>query len=171
MFLMICICYEQLVKIRFWFPQPTPVMLKQCSYCWHIKMTHLTVFLSYLTLAGSRSIFTPPFYPPLVPQLYYSPPLPIVPRHHKPTNTFIPSDSINTLLGSLTKIKDVPEFTCTEEGTFPDPLDCSKYYHCDKDLQVRTNRDLWSLFSTSLNSSFEYYLDGFLLLSSVPGRV
>ena len=106
------------------------------TYLSHFKMSRLTVFITSFTIVASRNIISPPFYPHIVPPLYYSPPLPILPRHHASLSVFEPSDSIQALLGSLTKIEKVPEFNCTEEGTFPDPLDCSKYYHCDEELKV-----------------------------------
>ena len=29
-----------------------------------------------------------------------------------------------------------PEFDCEEEGNFPDPEYCMRYFRCDKDLEV-----------------------------------
>ena len=71
---------------------------------------------------------------------YYSP-LPVYPHilpspRHEAGPGFEPSESIQTLLSSLVKLEEVPEFSCSKEGTFPHPLDCSKYYHCDEELKV-----------------------------------
>ena len=126
-------CKNQVLISPVQFCSNTKLMM---TYLSPFKMKNLAVFLTFISALASRSTFNPPFYPHLAPQLYYSPPLPIIPRH-RPLSTFVPSDSIQTLLGSLTKIEEVPKFTCTKEGTFPNPLDCSKYYHCDKDLKVR----------------------------------
>ena len=45
--------------------------------------------------------------------------------------------SIQTILKDLVKQSNHLAFTCEAEGTFPHPLDCSKYYLCDKDKEVR----------------------------------
>ena len=94
-------------------------------------MLHFTILITFFTFVAARNIINPA---PIV-SLYYSPPLPLTPRHDSPPD-FKPSVSIQTLLGSLVKLGNVTEFSCSEEGTFPHPLDCSKYYHCDKELKV-----------------------------------
>merc|ERR1711990_722299 len=43
--------------------------------------------------------------------------------------------SIQTILKDLVKQSNQLAFTCEAEGTFPHPLDCSKYYLCDKDKE------------------------------------
>ena len=45
--------------------------------------------------------------------------------------------SIQTILKDLVKQSNQLAFTCEAEGTFPHPLDCSKYYLCDEDKEVR----------------------------------
>lgn len=45
--------------------------------------------------------------------------------------------SIQTILKDLVKESNQLSFTCEAEGTFPHPLDCSKYYLCDEDKEVR----------------------------------
>ena len=55
-------------------------------------------------------------------------------EHHEHHDT---DASIQTILKDLVKESNQLAFTCEAEGTFPHPLDCSKYYLCDKDNEVR----------------------------------
>ena len=44
--------------------------------------------------------------------------------------------AIQTILSSLGKQNNETKFTCEEEGAFPHPLLCTKYYLCEEDLEV-----------------------------------
>merc|ERR1712183_812464 len=53
-------------------------------------------------------------------------------HHHHPDHHDTDA-SIQTILKDLVKQSNQLAFSCEAEGTFPLPLDCSKYYLCDKD--------------------------------------
>ena len=44
------------------------------------------------------------------------------------------------------------EFECEEEGAFPHPLDCSKYHHCDAELEKEEYDCLYPLTGNQLDS-------------------
>ena len=65
------------------------------------------------------------------------------PRHvigrvhtHGPGDSHDTGAAIQTILSSLGKQNNETEFTCEEEGAFPHPLLCTKYYLCEEDLEV-----------------------------------
>ena len=68
------------------------------------------------------------------------------PRHvigrvhtHRPGENHDTGEAIQTILSSLGKQNNETEFTCEEEGAFPHPLLCTKYYLCEEDLKVIYN--------------------------------
>ena len=65
------------------------------------------------------------------------------PRHvigrvhtHSPGENHDTGAAIQTILSSLGKKNNETEFICEEEGAFPHPLLCTKYYLCEEDLEV-----------------------------------
>ena len=65
------------------------------------------------------------------------------PRHvigrvhtHSPGENHDTGAAIQTILSSLGKKNNGTEFICEEEGAFPHPLLCTKYYLCEEDLEV-----------------------------------
>jgi len=66
------------------------------------------------------------------------------PRHvigrvhtHGPGDSHDTGAAIQTILSSLGKQNNETKFTCEEEGSFPHPLLCTKYYLCEEDLEPR----------------------------------
>ena len=96
-------------------------------------MTQLAIF-PYIFNSSIIKKNPPPCPPPHHPSLLL--PTSTPPARHDSTLTFQSSVSLQTLLSSLFKLDRVSEFSCTEDGTFPHPLDCSKNYHCDTELKM-----------------------------------
>ena len=55
---------------------------------------------------------------------------------HDPGESHDTGAAIQTILSSLVKQNNESVFSCEEEGSFPHPIHCSRYYLCEQDLEV-----------------------------------
>ena len=55
---------------------------------------------------------------------------------HGPGESHDTGAAIQTILSSLVKQNNESVFSCEEEGSFPHPIHCSRYYLCEQDLEV-----------------------------------